>query len=102
MIVSLIRDKTKILLVFNKKFLPLQKFCVLDHHWSMVDIVKDLLAYLAKTPREQQLRDWENLSAFGKIGPDVFEYLDYIHERMPEITISNYNVNPEFSLDFFV
>lgn len=66
----------------------------------MTDLVKNLLEYLATTPREQQLKDWESLSSYGEFGPDVFEYLDYVHERIPEIQLSNRLNNPEFSLDF--
>ena len=68
----------------------------------MTDLVKNLLEYFAKTSREQQLKDWESISSYGEFGPDVFEYLDYIHEKIPVIQLSNRPNNPEFSLDFFL
>ncbi len=42
--------------------------------FKMDSLVENLLEYLATTPREQQLKDWESISSYGEFGPDVFEY----------------------------
>ncbi len=66
----------------------------------MSNLVQELKAYLARTPRDQKFKEWEALSIFDEIGPGVFDYLDTVSERIPEIEISNRQLNPEFSLDF--
>lgn len=66
----------------------------------MTNLVQELLEYLRRTPAEQQVKDWEELSVFGDTGPWVFDYLDTVSETIPEISISNRSINPEFSLDF--
>lgn len=66
----------------------------------MVDLVQELLAYLATTPQDQKIQEWDALSVFDDCGPGVFDYLDAISERIPEIEISNRQLSPEFSLDF--
>lgn len=65
----------------------------------MADLVQELLAYLAMTPRDQKIKEWEALSIFDECGPGVFDYLDAISERVPVIEISNRQLNPEFTLD---
>ncbi|MBR5404161.1 MAG: hypothetical protein IK113_08075 [Bacteroidales bacterium] len=66
----------------------------------MANLVQELREYLRKTPAEQKARDREELSVFGDYGPLVLDYLDTISETIPEISISNGSINPEFSLDF--
>lgn len=68
----------------------------------MADLVKELLAYISETPRRQRMKDWDELSSYGEFGPNAFEYLDSVYEKIPEMQISNRCLNPEFSLDFFV
>lgn len=66
----------------------------------MADLVKELLTYISTTPRDQRMKDWNELSAYGEFGPNAFEYLDSVYEKIPEMQISNRCLNPEFSLDF--
>ena len=47
-------------------------------------------------------KDWEELSVFGEFGPLALDYLDFVSEKIPEISISNGRTNPEFSLDFLL
>lgn len=66
----------------------------------MADLVKELMAYISTTPREQRVKDWNELCFYGNFGPNVFEYLDSVSEEIPEMKISNKFINPDFSLDF--
>ena len=40
------------------------------------NIVEDLKHYLATTPKERQIKDWEELKEWGKVGPLVSEFLE--------------------------
>lgn len=66
----------------------------------MASLIEELKTYLRETPMEQKLRDWEEIVSMGDCGPGVFDYLDQLSWKVPEIEISNKNVSPEFSLDF--
>lgn len=68
----------------------------------MADLVQELREYLLCTSKEQVAKDWENLSSYGKFGPDVFCYLESVSKEIVEINLSNRLTNPEFSLDFFI
>ena len=41
------------------------------------DIVEDLKHYLATTPKEKQIKDWEELKEWGKVNPSVSEFLGW-------------------------
>lgn len=66
----------------------------------MANLVQELREYLRNTSAAQKAKDWEELSVFGEYGPLAHDYLDFVSEKIPEISISNGRTNPEFSLDF--
>lgn len=66
----------------------------------MNDLIQELLEYFNSTPKDQQERDWEELATYGRVGPVVSDYLDYILGSVHEIEIIYNHRNPEFSVDF--
>lgn len=66
----------------------------------MQDILKKILDDLKSMPIEQLKEEWAELSMYDDMGPTVYEYLQYIKGKVPEMEIRNKYKNPEFSLDF--
>lgn len=68
----------------------------------MDTLIQELLDYLNNTPEEQIRKDWEELSVYGRLGPSVSDYLNYLLGGVPQMEINNNDKIPEYSLEFCV
>lgn len=66
----------------------------------MGSLTQELLEYLKNTPEEQIRKDWEELAVYGRIGPTVSDYLNYLSGGVPQMEINNNDKIPEYSLEF--
>lgn len=55
----------------------------------MSNIVEKLREHLANTPKEQLDKEWESLEKYGNIGPNVFDYLEWLKQNHPELNDGN-------------
>lgn len=48
---------------------------------SKYPMYEDLKKYFENTPKEQLDEEWENIKHWNEIGPDVFEYINFVSKN---------------------